>query len=664
MPHPTSSLRRRLQTLPDIFLVVVLLAAGAATALAQGTSPGRYTFSGAVGLGYRLVDVNGSRAKYNQVFNLHEGFRVFDTQFDVLSNETGSGWFDRFTITSQNLGGDPYPVAVMQLRKHGLYELRLGYRATQYYLDLPQTAFTPNRGWLDRRRFSDMELRYTPLKDLRLRFFYNRTQRDGTDRATSPFFYLPAGPGVWSAFGRANSLPWVIPLKETADLLGAGIEYRVGKTNLHFEQSWRKYNNPANLGGFNDLPLELLGPLSPSQHMVVEDWIATAHHRIPVTSLRFDTQALSRLLLRGGYVFTTASGPATLDGKVRSPLGGALPPVELTISGRGRNRLTSHVGEFGFTLRLLERLDFLSDYRYQSYRQRGEQVVRALRADLPAPVLITDQLMQVDQGLHNLESQFAFVPLASLRLQAGVRFLKRDVTRKENGSVAPGTRRSWSYSPIVRVSWKPHARLAVRGNFESRTIVDPYTRISPEDTVGSSIRLQYSFLNSWRVDNVWSFRNLETEGIGLLIHSRRNSTTLSYLPDSLVGFYGGFTYDSFSSENSVIYQRGTAPLAGLLSTDRTIDRTYFWGLKLNPVAKLVLDFSGQFARTTGLGTFTGEASTYGPLTWASWNAELSYDLSRIGKYSFGWHRSYYLENLNRATDYGSNSFTLRVDRRF
>ena len=189
---PTSPIKKRMMRI--WILLGVIGAAAVVPALAQDAPPAGYKFSGAVALGYRFVDLNGNPAKYNQLLNLQEGFRVFDTQLDFLSNQVGQGWLDRFTITAQNLGGDPYPAIAVQLRKHGLYELRVGYRATQYFLDLPQTSLTPNRAWHDRRRFSDLDLRYTPLRDLRLRIFYNRTRRAGNELAGSPFFYLPQGP--------------------------------------------------------------------------------------------------------------------------------------------------------------------------------------------------------------------------------------------------------------------------------------------------------------------------------------------------------------------------------------------------------------------------------------------------------------------------------------
>ncbi len=211
------------------------------TAPAQTTPapPAGYTLSGSGSFGYRFVSVGGDRAKYDQLFNLQEGFRLFDGQFDIAPKQPNTGWFDRLSVSAQGLGGDPFPILRADLRKSGVYDLRLSYRATQYFYDLPQTTLTPNRGWIDRRRFADADLRYTPTRNLRLRFFYNRTERAGSDLATSPFFYLGLAPGIWEAFGRPDSPSWVAPLREEANLFGGAIDYRLGKTDFHLEQSYR-----------------------------------------------------------------------------------------------------------------------------------------------------------------------------------------------------------------------------------------------------------------------------------------------------------------------------------------------------------------------------------------------------------------------------------------
>ncbi|HLA39020.1 MAG TPA: hypothetical protein VJ417_03445, partial [Candidatus Glassbacteria bacterium] len=303
--------------------------------------------------------------------------------------------------------------------------------------------------------------------------------------------------------------------------------------------------------------------------------------------------------------------------------------------------------------------------RYQSFTQEGNQFLRATRADLPAPIPVgQDENLRWDFGEHTLDFLLAVTPLDTLNVRAGLRFFKEDIVRKIEGRTAPGTQRSWFYTPVVNVSWRPSAKLSVRGQFEQRTTIDPYVRISPEGTVGSTIRARFSPSERWGVDNVFSFRNSETERLGLLLHSRANSTNLWFQPWPRLGLQAGFSYGSFSAENSVAYLRGAPPLTGLLSTTQTIDRTFFWGLQANPVIPLTLSFSGQFLRSTGLSTFSQESSFYGPLTWPAWTTEIGYAAPPMGRFVFGWQRSYYLEDLFRRTDYSANGFTVRYELTF
>ena len=620
---------------------------------------GAYKVSGAVSFGYRFVDVNGNQAKYDQLFNLQQGFRLFDGVFDVVPNEPGHGWFDRFSVSAQGLGGDPFPIIRADLRKSGVYELRASYRATQYFYDQPQTTLTPNRGWIDRRRFADVDLRYTPTRDVRLHFFYNRTERAGNDLATSPFFYLPLGLNVWEAFGRANSLPWVVPIREEANLFGAGIDYHVGKTNFHLEQSYRTFNSPANLGGFANQPITLDGPLSPGQNMVINKWNSFAGFNVPTTSVRVDQQIFSRLQLRAGYIYTHASGPTSLDGSL-VPSG----TFTLNYTGTGTTLMTTQTAEAGFTLKLFERMDLMSDYRYQILTESGTQSMQAVRSDFPTVVSVTQDSLRWDYGIHTLDTVITYSPFANLNIRAGVRFLKEDIVRKTNGLEDIGTQRSWDYSPLVNADWTPSKKFTLRGTFESRVVVDPYVRITPVNTVGSTIRARFSLSDKWGIDNTWSFRNMKTDDIGFVAHTRSNSTSLWYQPLEKLGFQGGFTYGNFSSQNSIGFLQGVPPLTGLLSTDQTIDRTYFLGVKLHPKGSLTLGFNGQFIRSTGLGTFTGETSTYGPLTWPAFSAEIGYTFKKLGRTVLSWQHSYYLEDLFRATDYSATGFTLRFERAF
>jgi len=645
-------------------LVPFLAAQDTATPLKAGD----YTLSGMGSFGYRFVDLNGSQGKYDQLINLQQGFRLFDLDLNAQPIVLNHGWFDFFSLSAQGLGGDPFPAVNLDIRKNGLYKLRVNYRASQYVYELPQTAYTPNRGWNDRRQFADVDFRYTPTRSLGFQFFYNRTGRVGTDLATSPFFYLPFAPDVWEAFGRATPVTWVVPLRQKANLFGAGIDYRLGKTNFHAEQSYRTYNNPANLQGFANQPVALIGPSSPAQSTVLQNWNAFSSFNIPATSLRLDSKIDERLLLRASYVYTHASGPTSLDGSVLVPgifpgLPGVVnPSATLTYTGSGTTKLTTQTADAGFTLKLFSRLDLLSDYRYRMYAESDTEALQAKSSDLPAPVSISRDNTRWDLGIHTVDTLLVYTPLGGIGIRAGVRFLKEDIVATTNGETDLRTQRTKSYSPIGNVAWTPGKKFSVRGSFESRVIVDPYVRISPEQTVGSTIRTRFSPSDKWGIDNTWSFHNMKTQDIGFIAHSRANSSSLWYQPLDRLGFQGGFTYGNLSSRNTIGFLQGVPPLTGLLSTDQTIDRILSLGIKTNPIGSLTFSFTGQFIRSTGLGTLTGEKSTYGPLTWPAWTAEIGYTAKHIGRIVLAWQRSYYYEDLFRATDYSANAFTLRFER--
>lgn len=644
-------------------------AQGGSTSGASKTAPanppkpfqiGGYNLSGSGSFGYRFVNLEGNHAKYDQLLNLQQGFRVFSADFSLQAPDVSKAkWFDRLWVTAQGLGGDPFPSIRADLRKADKYELRFGYRATQYFYDLPETAFTANRGWLDRRRFADADLRYTPTKALNLRFFYNRTERVGTDLATSPFFYVPLAPDVFQALGRFNSTPWAIPLREQANLFGGGLDYKLGDTAIHLDQTYRTYNNPANLQGLAGQPVLVEGPLSPAQNLVVQRWDTLSAFNIPTTTLFIEHDIDGHARVRVGFIHSRASGPASLDGTISQP-GAFL----LRYIGAGTTKVTTKTADAGFTWIVLKGVEFISDYRYQKYNESGTQATQALRSDLPAPVALSNDTLHWDFGLHNLETVLSVSPAQTLTIRGGFRFFKRDVVRTVDGQKSIGTGETWAYTPLINAAWTPSKKFSLRGDFDSTVTVDPYVRITPESSVGAKVRSRFNFTDKLGIDNTFLFRNLSTDDLTFVAHARSNFTTLWYQPNARVGLQGGFSYGSFSSRNSIRFLQGAPPLTGLLSTDQTVDRTYTLGVRLNPANAWSLGFTGQFIRSTGVGTIAGEPSIYGPLTWPAWSAEIGYNTKHLGRMVFAWQRSYYFEDLFRAADYSANGFTLRFERAF
>ena len=384
-----------------------------------------------------------------------------------------------------------------------------------------------------------------------------------------------------------------------------------------------------------------------------------------MTQLHADRKITNWLDLRGGYIYTHASSGNTeskLRGIIVNPavvISGQ--PLAINFDGAGKTELTSHTGDIGFTLGVLEQLDFIADYRYQSFTQQGQQNLIASRSDIQTPIPLVDEKVAWDNGLHTLDVLLAVVPHSTLSLRAGLRFVKQDIVRKLNGNTTSGTRRSWNYSPVINASWRPGPQLRVSGQFEHRTDVDPYVRITPENTLGANLRVNYTPGERWGIDNTFSFRNRETEILDFKMRSRNNSTTAWYQPFAQLGLNAGFSYGSFFSSNTIAFQSGVLPLTGLASQEQFIDRTYFWGLRANPHQTLTLSFSGQLTRSTGFATISGESPRLGPLTWPAWDAEIAYSIRKFGKIAFGWQRSYYFEDLARVTDFSANGFKLRYE---
>jgi hypothetical protein len=629
---------------------------------AQPVKTRPYQTSGSLSIGNRFLDVSGNLGTYNELINLQPGFRVFSADLNLRPTEPGHGWFDNLSFTTQNLGGDPFPVVALDIRKNGVYDFRASYRATQYFYDLPQTDLTANRGWIDRRRFGDAELRYTPTRNLKFRFFYNKTERAGTESSSGPFLFFPIAPDVWQAFGRASGVPWVIPLREEANLFGGGLDYHWRKTDFHVEQSYRTYNNPASLEGFSSQPIQLIGPGSPSQNVVPTRWDTFAAFNIPMVNARVEQEINERLRFRAGYIYEHASGPTSLSGSLLIPVPALVsvpsPGFSINYTGEGTTRLTTQTADAGFTLKLLDSLNLISDYRYQIFSQTGQQSINATRTDLPALVPLGSDILRWDFGMHTLDTVFGWVPFPKLSVRAGLRFFKEDIVSKVNGQEVQGTQRSWYYTPVIDVAWRPSPKLRLQGKFERRTVVDPYIRISPENTVGSNIKVHFSPSEHWGIDNTFSVRNQESTRIQLDVRSRANSTSVWFQPADRLSLNAGFTYRSFFSNTTIRYLVGTMPLTGLFSTDQDIDRIYSCGLRTRLAPRLTLSFSGQFLRSTGLATFTGESTTYGPLTWPAWDTSLSYQLKEGGEFVFGWQHSYYLEDLVRTMDFRANALRI------
>ena len=139
--------------------------------------------------------------------------------------------------------------------------------------------------------------------------------------------------------------------------------------------------------------------------------------------------------------------------------------------------------------------------------------------------------------------------------------------------------------------------------------------------------------------------------------------TVSYALHERFSVFGGFSYDSFFAQASLTWLRGTAPLTGTVR-DQMVNRVWQAGLAMKPTRNFGINFTGNFVRTTGLGTLVGELPYSGPMTWPMATGSIYYDFPKVGRLSVDLQRTYYLEEIIRGNDFRGNLLMIRWTKDF
>ena len=117
-------------------------------AFAQGdgkpVSIGGFENQGSVTTGYRFTDVNGYRPKFNELFDLNDGFRLLDFSLFGTAQDGANRFADNYSLTASGLGGDPFASTQFTVRKNHLYDLRVNFRQSHYYWNRNDAAALPN----------------------------------------------------------------------------------------------------------------------------------------------------------------------------------------------------------------------------------------------------------------------------------------------------------------------------------------------------------------------------------------------------------------------------------------------------------------------------------------------------------------------------------------
>ena len=98
------------------------------------------------------------------------------------------------------------------------------------------------------------------------------------------------------------------------------------------------------------------------------------------------------------------------------------PSATLNYLGSGTTQLTTQTADAGFTLKLFDPLDLVSDYSYRRYAEGDPEALQASRSDLSAPVSLSQDNARWDFGIHTLDTLLVFTPIGGLSIKLGYGF--------------------------------------------------------------------------------------------------------------------------------------------------------------------------------------------------------------------------------------------------
>ena len=626
---------------------------------------GGFENTGSATFGYRFTDVSGYRPKFQQLFDLNSGARLLDFDLFGKAQEGKNLFADDYSLTASGLGGDPFTTAQLTVKKNRLYDLRVDFRQSRYYFNQNDAAVLPNgldgltnnHNWATVRKLGSVNLLIHATNNLRFSFEYYRNTRDGVTETTRSLDYFGSS-STWGSFARANPYLIIAPLSEASNRVTGGIDYTLHEWDFHYRIGYQRFEDSIN--GQNAISPErsinIDDPTTAAELLNGVSYQDSRKMTTPVSEFSYTGKISSKLEARGGYIFYRYRGPAALDmsmdGIARTNSGGTTDaPYLVTLSTRANDTEPNNVIDQGFTYNVKEWWNVLVDYRYSRFTVDSDAQFRSVNAGV---VSVGDSSNQWRIGTSTLDFNMAFTPASSILVRTGVRLMKSDVEALADGVVDPSrTKRIKTAWPIGSVFYQPSKMLTIRGDVEEINNGTSYTRVTPHTDIGGRLVTRIRPTDKFYIEDTLIVRNRKLIDTDYHSTIRSNASTINYEFNERLTAFAGFSYDSFFAADFVNFLRGTAPFTNVALRDQTVDRVWQGGVKVSPVKRLTINFTGNYVRATGLGEIAGESPLYGPMSFPYATGSIYYDFPRLGRLTAQLQRTYYIEQIVPGNNFGA-----------
>jgi len=673
---------KQLCTLAPVFL---MLSAGLSlVAQEQPLTIGDFDNSGSVTTGYRLTSFSGYRPMYQNLFDLNSGFRVLDFSLFGEARKDTRPFADDYSLVVSGLGGEPFSTAQLSVRKKNVYDLRVNYRQTYYYIDPNAGAAVPsgvpgllsNHNWATVRKMGSVNLLVHATNNLKFRFEYSRNTRDGAEDTSRVMDYFGV-PSSFGSFQRANPYYLIGVVNEQSDRIAGGIDYTLRDWTFHYNIGMQRFtdsfdgNNPyANERSFD------IGDATTAKELLTATYWADYHKlTTPMSELSWNGKLSPRLETHGNYTFFDYSGPASLlmtgSGLARGTTTSNINPYSFSNTSIANLREPSQIVGEGFSYDANNWLSVDADYRYSRQDTTANATFSstsnccATNVTANGTTLTGTQLNQWRIGASNANLDVVLTPMPSLMIHLGIGYLKNDVEFLSNGATDPlSTLRTKTVLPTFSVRYQPNKVFSVRVNTNEINNGSSFTRETPHTEIGSRIVTRIRPAEKFWIENTTSVRDAKLLTYSYVSRSTQSASTLTYEFSDRASGFAAFSYSNFYSQSFVNFLRGTAPITNVSLTDQNVERLWQAGFNVTPMPRVTLSFAGNYVRVNGLGVVLGELPLYGPITFPYASASLSFDAHKAGKLALQLQRTYYEEQIVPGNNFGADILLIKWTRNF
>jgi hypothetical protein len=652
---------------------------------------GGFNTQGSVTVGYRFDDVKGFVPMYQELSGLDKGFRLMD--FSVFGEAvTGANTFaDSYSLSASGLGGEPFAMGQISVRKNRLYDFRANWRQSHFYSSendnvvLPiaavgaglSTGLTDNHSWDTVRKFGSADLTLHATNNLRFDFDYYRTTDSGPTFTTETLDFLDQ-PSYWSSIARANPYALYAPISDDTNRFSGGIDYTYQNWSFHYNIGYQTFVENIALNNVSSPELSI-NPASSAKTEPVTGFSQSDYRRLttPISEFSFTGKPFSKFEWRGGYIYYRYQGPATFDQSFSGTAPNStskLAPYTVSETAAATVTEPDNILYQTLTYKPTNWWEIIADYRYSrfstdsvgSYGSTISIVTNPTSASPTASITsATGEATSVwRDGLSDFDFSMVFTPTSSLTLRPGVRLMKADVEDIENGIVQPAvTLRTKTAWPELSFGYQPTKIFSIRGDVHAFDSGSSYTAITPHTEVAGHVITRFQPVKKVTLEDDLNLTNDKLIDDSFQDNVRSNTVTLTYSLNDRFSVFTGYTYDSIFAAGNIVYARGTAPLNDFLR-DQEIDRVMQAGVNAKPSRYFGLQLTGNFDRSTGLGQVSGEPPAYGPLTWPLVTGTVYVNFPKAGRLSVDLQRTYYIEQIITANNFQANLLTIRWTRDF